>query len=239
MTDRGRASSPTLISLENGKALRRRARARSPTPPSSSAGTPRRRCATDGLVTTAPSGANRILVRAASRSASACWSRRGTSRRRWRPARSGPALAAGCTVVLKPASDTPLTALADGADPRRRRRARRGWSTSLPARRSGAVVSAMLHDDRVRKLSFTGSTEVGRVLLKEAADQVVNSLDGARRQRAVPRLRRRRPRRRVDGRDDRQDAQRRRGLHGGQPVLRRGVGRRGVRRRGWPSGWAR
>jgi succinate-semialdehyde dehydrogenase/glutarate-semialdehyde dehydrogenase len=44
----------------------------------------------------------------------------------------------------------------------------------LPARRSGAVVSAMLHDPRVRKLSFTGSTEVGRVLLREAADQVIN-----------------------------------------------------------------
>jgi len=44
----------------------------------------------------------------------------------------------------------------------------------VPARRSGAVVSAMLHDARVRKLSFTGSTEVGRILLKEAADQVVN-----------------------------------------------------------------
>jgi succinate-semialdehyde dehydrogenase/glutarate-semialdehyde dehydrogenase len=44
----------------------------------------------------------------------------------------------------------------------------------LPARKSGAVVSAMLHDPRVRKLSFTGSTEVGRVLLKEAADQVIN-----------------------------------------------------------------
>ena len=45
----------------------------------------------------------------------------------------------------------------------------------LPSRRSGAVVSAMLHDPRVRKLSFTGSTEVGRVLLAEAADQVVNT----------------------------------------------------------------
>jgi succinate-semialdehyde dehydrogenase / glutarate-semialdehyde dehydrogenase len=44
----------------------------------------------------------------------------------------------------------------------------------LPARRSGAVVGAMLHDPRIRKLSFTGSTEVGRILLKEAADQVVN-----------------------------------------------------------------
>jgi succinate-semialdehyde dehydrogenase/glutarate-semialdehyde dehydrogenase len=45
----------------------------------------------------------------------------------------------------------------------------------LPARRSGAVVSDMLADPRVRKLSFTGSTEVGRVLLKQAADQVINT----------------------------------------------------------------
>jgi succinate-semialdehyde dehydrogenase/glutarate-semialdehyde dehydrogenase len=85
----------------------------------------------------------------------------------------GPALAAGCTVILKPASDTPLTALLmakildDAGVPA-------GVVNVLPARRSGAVVSAMLHDPRVRKLSFTGSTEVGRILLKEAADQVVN-----------------------------------------------------------------
>jgi succinate-semialdehyde dehydrogenase/glutarate-semialdehyde dehydrogenase len=45
----------------------------------------------------------------------------------------------------------------------------------IPSRRSGPVVSAMLHDPRVRKLSFTGSTEVGRVLLAEAADLVVNT----------------------------------------------------------------
>jgi succinate-semialdehyde dehydrogenase/glutarate-semialdehyde dehydrogenase len=45
----------------------------------------------------------------------------------------------------------------------------------LPARRSGAVVSAMLSDPRVRKLSFTGSTEVGRTLLKQAAERVVNT----------------------------------------------------------------
>jgi len=45
----------------------------------------------------------------------------------------------------------------------------------LPSRSSGKVVSAMLHDPRVRKVSFTGSTEVGRVLLAEAADQVVNT----------------------------------------------------------------
>jgi succinate-semialdehyde dehydrogenase / glutarate-semialdehyde dehydrogenase len=85
----------------------------------------------------------------------------------------GPALAAGCTVVLKPASDTPLTALALGAlltdagVPA-------GVVNVLPSRRSGAVVEAMLHDPRVRKLSFTGSTEVGRGLLRQAADCVVS-----------------------------------------------------------------
>ena len=86
----------------------------------------------------------------------------------------GPALGAGCTVVLKPASDTPLTALLmaqildDAGVPA-------GVVNVVPSRRSGAIVSAMVHDDRVRKLSFTGSTEVGRVLLKEAADTVVNT----------------------------------------------------------------
>ena len=85
----------------------------------------------------------------------------------------GPAIAAGCTMILKPASDTPLTALAIGAlleeaglPP--------GVLNVIPSSRSSQVVPAMLHDDRVRKLSFTGSTEVGRSLLKEAADQIVN-----------------------------------------------------------------
>jgi succinate-semialdehyde dehydrogenase/glutarate-semialdehyde dehydrogenase len=45
----------------------------------------------------------------------------------------------------------------------------------LPSRSSGKVVSAMLHDPRVRKVSFTGSTEVGRILLAQAADNVVNT----------------------------------------------------------------
>jgi succinate-semialdehyde dehydrogenase/glutarate-semialdehyde dehydrogenase len=75
--------------------------------------------------------------------------------------------------VLKPASDTPLTALALGAllsDAG----APAGVVNVLPSRRSGPVVSAMLHDPRVRKLSFTGSTEVGRGLLREAADGVVS-----------------------------------------------------------------
>jgi succinate-semialdehyde dehydrogenase/glutarate-semialdehyde dehydrogenase len=85
-----------------------------------------------------------------------------------------PALAAGCTVVLKPASDTPLTALAM-AKILEAAGVPSGVVNVLPSRRSGRVVSAMLHDPRVRKLSFTGSTEVGRVLLREAADNVVNT----------------------------------------------------------------
>src|ERR1700693_111292 len=84
----------------------------------------------------------------------------------------GPALAAGCTVVLKPASDTPLTMLAlmpilEEAG------VAGGGVTVIPSRSSGKVVSAMLHDPRVRVVSFTGSTEVGRKLLHEAADNVV------------------------------------------------------------------
>jgi succinate-semialdehyde dehydrogenase/glutarate-semialdehyde dehydrogenase len=86
----------------------------------------------------------------------------------------GPALAAGCTVVLKPASDTPLTMLAlmpilaEAGVPD-------GVVNVIPSRSSGKVVSTMLHDDRVRVVSFTGSTEVGRKLLREAADNIVKS----------------------------------------------------------------
>jgi succinate-semialdehyde dehydrogenase/glutarate-semialdehyde dehydrogenase len=85
----------------------------------------------------------------------------------------GPALAAGCTVVLKPASETPLTALAI-AGLLAQAGLPDGVVNVLPSRKSGAVVSAMLNDPRVRKLSFTGSTEVGRILLREAAGTVVN-----------------------------------------------------------------
>src|SRR5499427_4579549 len=84
----------------------------------------------------------------------------------------GPALAAGCPVVLKPASDTPLTMLAlmpaleEAGVPA-------GVVNVIPSRSSGKVVGAMLHDPRVRVVSFTGSTEVGRKLLHEAADNIV------------------------------------------------------------------
>ncbi len=84
-----------------------------------------------------------------------------------------PALAAGCTCVLKPASETPLTMLAL-AEVLAEAGVPAGAVNILPARRSGAVVSAMLHDPRVRVVSFTGSTEVGRRILREASDCVVN-----------------------------------------------------------------
>jgi succinate-semialdehyde dehydrogenase/glutarate-semialdehyde dehydrogenase len=126
-----------------------------------------------GSLSTAPSGANRIMV--THEPVGICvlvtpWNFPAAMATR----KIGPALAAGCTVILKPASDTPLTALAmartleaAGVPP--------GVVNVLPGRRSGPIVSAMLHDPRVRKLSFTGSTEVGRILLREAADQVINT----------------------------------------------------------------
>ncbi|HXP30581.1 MAG TPA: NAD-dependent succinate-semialdehyde dehydrogenase [Stellaceae bacterium] len=83
-----------------------------------------------------------------------------------------PALAAGCTVVLKPASETPLTMLAL-AEILQEAGVPAGVVNILPSRKSGAVVAAMLKDPRVRVISFTGSTEVGRRLLHAAADMVV------------------------------------------------------------------
>jgi len=84
-----------------------------------------------------------------------------------------PALAAGCTVIVKPASETPLTMLAlapvleeAGVPP--------GVVNILPSRRSEAVVGTMLADPRVRVVSFTGSTEVGRRLLSAGAQFVLN-----------------------------------------------------------------
>ncbi|MBS3942046.1 MAG: NAD-dependent succinate-semialdehyde dehydrogenase [Actinobacteria bacterium] len=85
----------------------------------------------------------------------------------------GPALAAGCTVVLKPASDTPLTALLLG-EMMTDAGAPAGVVNVIPSRRSGATVGTMLQDSRVRKVSFTGSTEVGRMLLEQAAQQILN-----------------------------------------------------------------
>jgi len=85
-----------------------------------------------------------------------------------------PALAAGCTCILKPAEETPLTAQAV-AEIMRRAGVPAGVVNLINTSEPGPVCSAILHDPRVRKLSFTGSTDVGRILLHEAADSVVKA----------------------------------------------------------------
>lgn len=84
----------------------------------------------------------------------------------------GPAVAAGCTMILKPAGETPLTALMV-VDIMERAGLPKGVLNLVMPEKTGPAVSKMLHDPRIKNLSFTGSTEVGRILLKEAADQVV------------------------------------------------------------------
>jgi succinate-semialdehyde dehydrogenase/glutarate-semialdehyde dehydrogenase len=85
-----------------------------------------------------------------------------------------PALAAGCTVVLKPAAETPLTALAV-AELLTEAGVPNGVVNVVTTTDAPAVVGAWLEDERVRKVSFTGSTGVGRRLLHQAADRVVNA----------------------------------------------------------------
>ncbi|MFJ4998559.1 NAD-dependent succinate-semialdehyde dehydrogenase [Microbacterium sp. NPDC088619] len=83
-----------------------------------------------------------------------------------------PALAAGCTSVLKPAALTPLTALLF-AEVLREAGVPDGVVNVIPTTRAGAVTGPLIKDARLRKLSFTGSTEVGRRLIADAADQVL------------------------------------------------------------------
>jgi succinate-semialdehyde dehydrogenase/glutarate-semialdehyde dehydrogenase len=83
-----------------------------------------------------------------------------------------PAIAAGCTVVVKPAQQTPLSMLAlakilDQAG------LPGGVLNVITAKHSGAVIEPLLKDPRTRKLSFTGSTEVGRTLIEQSAEQVL------------------------------------------------------------------
>ena len=118
----------------------------------------------------------------------------------------GPAIAAGCTSVVKPAHQTPLSMLALGAIlleaglPH-------GVVNIVTIADAGAVMEPLIRSGLARKLSFTGSTQVGKVLLAQCAEQVLRTsmelggnapfivfedadLDAA-----------------VDGRDGRQDAQ--------------------------------
>jgi succinate-semialdehyde dehydrogenase/glutarate-semialdehyde dehydrogenase len=126
-----------------------------------------------GSIETAPAGTNRILV--IRQPIGVCllitpWNFPAAMATR----KIGPALAAGCTVILKPASETPLTALAMAAI-LAEAGVPEGVVNVIPSRRSGAIAAALLADDRVRKVSFTGSTEVGRILLAESAKTVVNA----------------------------------------------------------------
>jgi succinate-semialdehyde dehydrogenase / glutarate-semialdehyde dehydrogenase len=83
-----------------------------------------------------------------------------------------PAIAAGCTMVVKPAQQTPLSMLAlaalltEAGLPN-------GVLNVITARHSGEVIKPLLEDPRTRKLSFTGSTEVGRALIAQSAKQVL------------------------------------------------------------------
>jgi succinate-semialdehyde dehydrogenase/glutarate-semialdehyde dehydrogenase len=85
-----------------------------------------------------------------------------------------PAVAAGCTMVVKPAKQTPLTTLlfarllVDAGLPD-------GVLNVVTSRRAGPLVEALISDGRARKLSFTGSTEVGRILLAQCAERVMRT----------------------------------------------------------------
>src|SRR5665811_1715363 len=84
----------------------------------------------------------------------------------------GPAIAAGCTMVVKPASLTPLSMLAL-ADIMTEAGLPKGVLNIVTTSSSGAVMEPLIRDPRLRKLTFTGSTAVGRTLIEQSAEQVL------------------------------------------------------------------
>jgi succinate-semialdehyde dehydrogenase/glutarate-semialdehyde dehydrogenase len=86
----------------------------------------------------------------------------------------GPALAAGCTMIVKPAQETPLTMMllakliGDAGLPK-------GVLSVLPSNQPREVTTALIEDGRLRKMSFTGSTGVGKALLKQASDALLRT----------------------------------------------------------------
>src|SRR5580658_9496822 len=160
-----------LMTIENGKALRD-ARAEAAYSAEFFRWYAEEAVRMDGSLSIAPSGANRILVQLQPVGVSVLvtpWNFPAAMATR----KIGPALAAGCTVVLKPASETPLTALAI-ADILQEAGVPAGVVNVVQTSAPGPAVAAMMADPRVRKLSFTGSTEVGRILLAQAAQTVTN-----------------------------------------------------------------
>ena len=85
----------------------------------------------------------------------------------------GPALAAGCAAVVKPSSVTPISALA-AAELAARAGVPAGILNVIPSARSSAIGTELTTNPKVRKISFTGSTEVGKVLMAQAAGTVKN-----------------------------------------------------------------
>ncbi len=125
----------------------------------------------DGMITHAPASGARIIVQHKPAGLAVLvtpWNYPAAMGTR----KIAPALAAGCAVIIKPASETPLTMLAlmplleEAGVPK-------GLVNVLPSRKTGALVDHLLHDPRVRVVSFTGSTAVGRKLLSSAAAQVL------------------------------------------------------------------
>ncbi len=110
-----------------------------------------------------------------------------------------PALAAGCTGVVKPAHATPLTALALGE--LAQRAGMPPGVLNILTGDASAIGKALCEHPAVRFVGFTGSTEVGKLLMRQAASDGEEGRAGAGRQRAVHRLRRRRSRRRGRRRD--------------------------------------
>ncbi|MCB2130238.1 MAG: aldehyde dehydrogenase family protein, partial [Rhodobacteraceae bacterium] len=86
--------------------------------------------------------------------------------------KAGPALAVGCGFVARPAAETPLSALAMGVLAERAG-VPAGVFSVITSKKSSAIGKEFCENPAVRKLTFTGSTEVGRILLRQAADQVM------------------------------------------------------------------
>ncbi|AWH90926.1 NAD-dependent succinate-semialdehyde dehydrogenase [Dietzia lutea] len=86
----------------------------------------------------------------------------------------GPALAAGCPIIVKPAAETPLTMLllgqvfADAGLPD-------GVLSILPASQASALTGPLIADERLRKITFTGSTGIGKLLVRQSADRLLRT----------------------------------------------------------------
>ena len=205
---------------------------------SSSAGSPRRRCASRAASATAPNGVGRLITMKQP-SARATRSRRGTSRWRWARARSARRSPPAARWSIKPAQQTPLSmlALAEILE-----------EAGLPGRRAQRhhveLVVGRLEADHLRPAAAQADLhglDRGRAskLVEQSAEDLLRTSMELGGNAPFLVFAGRRHRRRGRGRDDRQDAQHRRGVHRGQPLPRRRLGRRRVRGEAGRASWAR